>query len=64
MSAICFRTSAGITAPVGLEGVFRMIILVLGVMAASTSAGSRTKLSSNLVGTYTGTPPARRTQAS
>ena len=64
MSAICFSTSAGNTAPVGLDGVLRMIILVFGVMAASTSAGSRTKLSSNLVGTYTGTPPARRTHAS
>ena len=51
MSAICFSVLAGMTVPVGLEGVFRMIILVLGVMAASTSAGSRTKLSSYLVGT-------------
>lgn len=51
MSAICLRTASGITAPVGLEGVLMMIILVIGVMAASTSAGSTTNPSSNLVGT-------------
>ena len=46
MSAICFRTSLGITVPVGLEGVLRMIILVLGVTAASIIAGSTTNSSS------------------
>ena len=43
--------------PVGLEGLFRIMHLVLGVMAAASFSGVILKCSASEAFTTTGTPP-------
>ena len=56
MRAISWRVSTGATAPVGFVGKLSISTLVLGVMAASSTAGLRAKRSCLLVGTAVATP--------
>ncbi len=55
---IAYRSSAPITAPEGFDGVFRMIALVLSVIAASTLCTVTRKFCASSVSRNTGVPPA------
>ena len=46
--------------PVGLEGLFKIIHLVLGVIAAASFSGVILKCSCSVASTTTGTPPTIR----
>ena len=46
--------------PVGLEGLLRIMHLVLGVMAAASFSGVILKCSASVASTTTGTPPTMR----
>ena len=61
MAAIASRLSLLWTQPVGLPGEVMQIMRVFLVMQRSTSAGTRTKPVSAVVGTSTGTPPTSET---
>ena len=52
------RSSGATTAPDGFDGVFRMIALVFGVIAASIIFAVMRKFSSSLLSTRTALPPA------
>ena len=46
--------------PVGLQGLFRIMHLVLGVMAAESFSAVILKCSASVVSMTTGTPPTMR----